>query len=291
MSQQSPHRPTTDATATDGSPSLDLDPSFTELSTTDRDQLLERYNTDRLKDQFERLFSIVNLVPWALGGWLGSMLIAVAVWGLLFYPQASFAVSMVALAYLLIQGLALGLLAAALLVTARLLQQLTAVIDITIQTLRQAFTDLGRPGDTESRTQLIEVLVHGAILPTLKRIVTVKMGLLRAPIGWVINGLLGRSLTKLSNTLQRKWRSSEKELTPQQEEQLLASADPEAQSKNFEGFLDPAAQTHLERMEKRVERIARRTRIATLIPGTLLFFALAAITSVPWILLLLILII
>ncbi len=264
-----------------------------ELTTTDQESLdLTRYKTAELKKRFENLFGLTRLLPWAVGGLGGCMLLTISIWILLFAPRAGVVIASISLIYLFFQGFFLGVLAASLLVVARLLQQLGAIVDMTIQTLREALRDLRKIGDDRtSRAELTAGLVHGAILPAAQSVITIKMGLLRLPISFVINRLLKRTAKKLTKTIDKK------------EQKLLADLDsstddipehaPPSELKNRSAGESNSSmiknslhqgETHLDRMQERVDLIARRTRGATLIPAAIFFSFIAIFSSLPWLL-------
>ena len=240
-----------------------------------------RYKTKELTERFQQLFGVVHLLPWAAAGLGGCVVMTLTTWAVLFLPQAPTGVAVLAFVYMGFQGLFLGLLAGALLVVARIFQQLTAVLDITLQTVKQAFTDIKNIGDPDVRAELIAALVHGAVMPAVKSAVTVKMGLLKAPIGFVLNKLLDRSAKKMTKNLKDKTRAAGEfpDVTEEPAPAHAATADEATPSTE----LTATADSHLDRMRERVEVIARRTRRATLIPATLLFIAAAALSSIPWI--------
>ena len=236
-----------------------------------------RYKTKELTQRFQQLFGVVHLLPWAGAGLGGCMVTTLVLWALFFLPQASTNVAVLTFVYMGLQGLFLGLLAAALLIIARLLQQLAAILDITLQTLRQAFADFQNIGDPEVRAELTAGLVHGAIMPAVKSAITIKMGLLRAPIGFVINKLLDRSAKKMTKDLKDKTRAAGE--LPEHQHQSPPSFD----VVDATPALSSETDSHLDLMRERVDVIARRTRYATLIPALLFFVTVAAVSSIPWV--------
>ncbi len=233
---------------------------------------LTRYKTQELKKRFQELFGVVHLLPWAGLGLGSCVVLSMILWAVLFIPTAPFIVAFLALVYMLLQGFFLGVLAAALLVISRIFQQLTAIIDMTIQSLRQLFRDIGQITDRQVRSEVVGGFIHGAIVPAVQGAIAVKLGLLRAPISFVINRILGKTAKKLTKNLRR-------------DVDDLAPAQP-SRSSSVEPSTELAApgESHLDRMQERVEVIARRTRRATLIPAALFFVAAASLSSIPWIL-------
>jgi hypothetical protein len=235
---------------------------------------LTRYKTRELKKRFQELFGVVHLLPWAGLGLGGCVVLSMILWAVLFIPTAPFFVALLALVYMLLQGFFLGLLAAALLVIARIFQQLTAIIDMTIQSLRQLFRDVGQFRDPTIRSEVVGGFIHGAIIPAVQGAIAVKLGLLRAPISFVINRILGKTAKKLTKNLER----DVDDLAPTPSE----SPSPSPEKPSTE--LTSPGETHLDRMQQRVEIIARRTRRATLIPAAIFFAFAAGLSSIPWIL-------
>ena len=222
------------------------------------------YKTRELQERFHQLFGVMHLVPWAAGGLGGSLVVAWLIWLTLFFPNASTPVAVLTLIYLTVQGFFLGVFVASLLVVTRILQQLAAVVDITIQTLRQALSDTRRLADPAVRSELIGALIHGAILPTLQGVIAAKVGLLKMPVSFVANRLLGKTARKLTQTIEAKTKSKPRR----------RKSSPPATADQFSG--------HLDRMQDRIEVIARRARRATLIPAGIFFFIAAGLSSIPW---------
>lgn len=230
---------------------------------------LTRYKTTELKNRFQRLFGVVHLLPWAGAGFAGPIAAALLAWGVLFLPRATAFIAALTLIYMGLQGFFLGVAAASLLVITRIFQQLTAIVDITIQTLRQAFSDIGRIGDPAVRAELTGALIHGAIIPSVQSVIAVKVGLLRAPISFVLNRLLGRTAKKLTRNIEQKAQSGAlPALSP--DDSPAPTSDEESED------------SHLDRMQDRIETIARRTRKATLIPAIVLFTIATGVSSIPW---------
>lgn len=270
MSEQKPETPAT-STTTDGDAAASH-PKAQELITAASQAAsvdVTRYKTAEIKKRFQELFGFVSLLPQALLGLsictFGSFLL----WVVLFVPRAPIFITIVALIYMALQGFYLGILAAGLLVVARVLQKLTAIIDITIQTLREMFKDLNKVRDPEVRAELAGGLIHGAIIPSVQSVITVKMGLLRAPIGWVLNRILGTTAKKLTSSMRTKLMDTDKTDAPSQPPATIADDD-------------DSGDGHLDRIQERVEVIARRTRRATLIPATIFFVGVAIVSSIPW---------
>lgn len=258
-----------------------------------------RYKTKELSERFQQLFGVTHLLPWAGFGLGGSLVATLSAWAMLFLPHAPLSVGALTFVYMALQGLLLGLLAASLLVLARIFQQLTAIVDITLQTLRQAFRDVRNIGDPGVRAELIGALVHGAIIPALKSAVTVKMGLLRAPIGVALNWLLDKTARRLTNSLKQTTESAGPlsfdgdgaDQSPSADADDDESAEPSTTSEASRSTeLIRNADSHLDRMHERVDVIARRTRLATMIPAALFFVFVAGVSSIPWLFALVVLI-
>lgn len=233
---------------------------------------LTRYKTDELKQRFQSLFGVTNMIPWAAAGLAGPLLAAMAVWSLLFLSQPAPIVAAIMFAYMVVQGLFCGIFLAALLVVARLLQQLGAVVDITLQTIREALRDLQNIADPKARAELSGALIHGVILPTVKTAVTVKLGLLKVPLSFVLNRILGKTADKLSDAIKTKMIGGDDESDRPRPEPAPPADAP-----------DDGAESHLDNIQERIELIARRTRRATLIPTAVVFGAVTAVTSLPWV--------
>lgn len=247
------------------------------LSVLDRagdaiDDELTRYKTDELKQRFQQLFGVTHFLPVAAAGLAATVVGLLVLWGVLFLPRASPPISALTLVYMGLQGLFVGVLAAALLVVARLFQQITAIVDITVQTLREALRDLRQLSDPDRRAELTGALIHGAVVPSIQSVITVKMGLLRAPIGFVLNRILKKTANRLTEGIETKMVDTDGDDEPLQlpEDGADDSAEPDDDS-------------HLARMHRRIETIARRTRRATLIPASLVFVVVALVSSLPWI--------
>ncbi len=230
---------------------------------------LTRYKTDELRRRFEELYGFKTLIPWAVGG-MGVMMVLYSVMWAMFFAQAPFFVAVVTLFYMTGQGVFLGIMAASILVVARVLQQIVAIVDITLQTIRQALTDLKNfADDKQARAELMGGLVHAVILPTVQKVITVKLGFLKLPVSWVINRVLKRMAKKLTKLFRKE---ESKLLVVGEEAEAVVSGE--------------AEETHLDRLQKRIEKIAYRTRVATLVPSTLLFLFVMAVSNLPWVVLL-----
>ncbi len=237
-----------------------------------------RYKTDELKNRFQQLFGVIHLLPWAGAGLGGCMAVALLLWAGFFLPRATTLVAVLTFIYMGLQGFFLGIIAASLLVVSRVFQQLTAIVDITIQTLRQAFRDVRRLGDPVARAELTGALIHGAIIPTVQSVIAVKVGLLRMPVSFVINRVLGISARKLTKSIEKKALSDDND-------EPIAADSPIAEMPDTD-----ESPTHLDHMQERIELIARRTRRATLIPAALFFVIATGVSSIPWLVALLTLI-
>ncbi len=264
----------TDTAPDNPSATTSADPTLTKRASQVLDEELTRYQTDELKRRFQNTFGVANFLPYAAAGLGGSVAVLMLLWAALILPRATAATAALSFVYMGLQGLFVGVIAAALLIVARLFQQIGAIVDITIQTLREALRDIRRLSEPARRAELSSALIHGAVVPAIKSAVTLKMGLLRAPIGFVINRLLEKTATGLTDGIKAKL--------------LDDDADPELLDEPPEdtGQMQPADaddDSHLARMHQRIDLIARRTRRATLIPAALLFTAVAVISSVPWI--------
>jgi hypothetical protein len=222
---------------------------------------LTRYKTEELKQRFDELFGFRTLLPWALGG-LGTSLLGFSLLWWFLFAHHVFLVAAGTFTYMLLQGIVIGLLAAAILIVARVLQQAVAIVDLTLKTVRQVLNDLKRMGANDYvRSELTSGLIHAVILPTLQKIITLKLGFLRLPISFVINRVLKRMGRRLTRALERD------------EKKLLQTDDPPDEGDRFD------------ELHRRIEIIARRTRIATLVPSALLLWLLTVVSSVPWLLL------
>lgn len=271
MSEE-PERPTAPETTSPGAP-LDL----RSLSQAQTEKALRKYKTEELKERFQQLFGVVNLLPWAALGFLSSLAVALTIWAVIFATQVPWPIALLTLAYLVGQGFYLGLLAASLLVLMRVFQKLTAIIDLAIQSIRELFGDLSKLGDKQARAEIVATFVHSALIPTIQGVIAVKLGLLRAPIGFVINRLLGKTAKKLTKNL-----SAEVDHLPTERD--LPGPD-DAPPDTAVSATSSTSSTHLDRMQERIEVIARRTRRATMIPATLFFAITALISSIPWVIL------
>ena len=246
-----------------------------QLATTGESASIDvtRYKTDELRQRFQQLFGVAHLVPWAVGGLAAPLATTLILWAGIFLPRAGLAVALLTFIYMGLQGFFLGVAAAALLVVTRVFQQLTAIVDITLQTLREVFSDVKKLGDAKARAELAGALIHGAIIPTVQSVIALKVGLLRMPVSFVINRILGKSAKMLTKNIEKKALPL-KEMQP---ENLPAKVP------------DDTAPSHLDKMQDRIELIARRTRRATLIPATVLFVMAAGVSSIPWLFALLLL--
>lgn len=236
---------------------------------------LTRYKTKELQQRFQQLFGVAHLLPWAALGLCACSGTALVTWAVLFAPRATLFIAVLTLIYMGLQGFFLGIAAASLLVVTRIFQQLTAIVDITIQTLIQALRDVRHLDDPGVRAGLSGALIHGAIMPTVKSAIAVKVGLLRLPISFFVNRLLNKTARKMTKYIEKKAMPN---LTDQD-----SDAEVEVVSQNSQDLVKNPDESHLDRMHDRIDVIARRTRRATLIPATLLFFSAAAISSIPWI--------
>jgi len=269
----------TDEPATTAAPSaIDLDADVITRIEDATSVDVTRYKTQELKQRFQQLFGIAHFLPWAGVGLGGSILALLVLWGVLFVPQATMAIAVLTFIYMALQGMFIGILAAALLVIARLFQQLTAIIDITLQTIRTAFSDIRQLGDPEVRAELAGGLVHGAIVPSIQSVISVKLGLLRAPISFVLNRILKKTASSLTESIERKMLSDDDSAPTEEPVDDVSRPANEATQR-----ADDGDDTHLDSIQRRIEKVARTTRRATLIPAALVFIAAGSISSIPWI--------
>ena len=267
---------TDEPTATAGSSAIELDDDVIARIEDATSVDVTRYKTEELKERFQQLFGIAHFLPWAGVGLGGSIFALLVLWGLLFAPQATMVIAVLTFVYMGLQGIFIGILAAALLVIARLFQQLTAIIDITLQTIRTAFSDIRQLGEPEVRAELAGGLVHGAIVPSIQSVISVKLGLLRAPISFVLNRILKKTASSLTESIERKMLSDD-DSSPNQETSGDDSTPEAAQ------LAESGDDTHLDGIQRRIEKVARTTRRATLIPAAIVFIAATGISSIPWI--------
>lgn len=238
-----------------------------------------------LRSTFEELFGLARLLPYAAAGLGGSFLFFLGAWALIFLPPSAPLISTLAFIYMLLQGLFLGVFAAALLVGAGLLQQLTAVLSVSIRTIKEMLHEIRSvESDPGLRAELFSGLLHGAVLPAAQGVITVKLGLIRAPISFVLNRVLKRAFRILTRSMVKKDKKLLKEASPLPE--TLSDAPPLSQesekSKLSTGLT--RSETHLDRLQDHVETLARRTRRATLIPAAILLVFSALFSSIPWLL-------
>lgn len=244
-------------------------------------ELLE-HQTRALKERMESQLGLGRLIYWAIGGLGGTVLVFLLTWIALFPARQGFLLATLTLIYMLGQGLILGIFAAALLVVARFLQQLATIIDITIQTLRESLSQARALG--EGRTTFGELsagLIHGALLPVVQDLITLKMGIIRLPISFIINRIMRRTVRRLTRVLHDPTKSPKKESA-----ELAAiekSADVDVSPTKLQQSLIQG-ETHLDRIQGRVDLIARRTRLATLLPAGIIFLFVSALSSIPWLL-------
>ncbi len=197
----------------------------------------------------------------------------------MFLPRASLAIGVLTLIYMALQGMFVGIFAAAVLIVARILQQVSAIVDITIQTIRRAFVDVKKVGDPGVRSELTGALIHGAIVPTIQSAITVKLGLLRAPISFVLNGILKKTAEKLTDSIEERFVSGGDD---DDEAEAPTAIDDNLSDDTASAGLLERGDSHLDNMQSRIEVVARRTRRATLIPAAILFVLAAGLTSIPW---------
>lgn len=237
------------------------------------DELL-RLQTQALKERMEAQLGLRHLAVWAITGLGATILIFLGTWVLLFATRVGALLSTLTLLYMLGQSLFLGIFAAALLVVARFLQQLAMIIDITLETLRESLAKARAV--EEGRTSFRELsagLIHGALLPIVQDLITLKLGLIRLPISFVVNKILRRVARRLTRALSLPSTSAAQE----------QPAHKQTSSTKLQYSLTQG-ETHLDRIQHRVERIARRTKLATLLPAGLLFLIITALSSIPWLL-------
>ena len=237
------------------------------------------YKTDELKERFQQLFGVTHFLPWAAAGFGGSIVVSLGLWLVLFLPRASLAIGVLTLIYMALQGIFVGIFAAAVLIVARILQQVSAIVDITIQTIRRAFVDVKKVGDPGVRSELTGALLHGAIVPTIPSAITVKLGLLRAPISFVLNGILKKTAEKLTDSIEERFVSGGDD---DDEAEAPTAIDDNLSDDTASAGLLERGDSHLDNMQSRIEVVARRTRRATLIPAAILFVLAAGLTSIPW---------
>lgn len=251
---------------------------------------LTRYKTDELRERFQQLFGVGHFLPWAAAGLVASILGLLGLWAVLFLPRAEPVVAVLTFVYMGLQGVLVGIVAAALLIAARLFQQFSAVVDITVQTLREALSDLEKLGDPEVRAELTGAVVQGAVVPALKSVITVKMGLLKAPLSAVLGWLLDKTAGRLTRALRAKFADADAdESTEPPDEDEPPATDTDEDPERPEGLIE-RGDSHLVRMHDRIEIVARRTRRRTLIPAAVVFAAVASVSSIPWLVALLVLV-
>lgn len=245
-------------------------------------QLLDQ-QTQALRVKMESQLGLSHLLYWGIAGFGGTTLALLITWVFLFATNQGVLMAVLTLFYMLAQGLILGIIAAALLIVARFLQQLSTIIDLTLQTLRESLVQARALGEGEiTFRELSTTLIHGAVLPVAQNLITLKLGLLSLPIGFVVNRILRRVMRRMTDALQSSPRDPETTEKPPKtvEKSEAQETSPGKISRSLQ-----RGETHLDRIQNRIDRIARRTRLATLVPAGVLFSLLAALSSAPWLVL------
>ncbi|MBA2661297.1 MAG: hypothetical protein H0U74_03330 [Bradymonadaceae bacterium] len=254
---------------------------------------LTRYRSDALIEHVEHMFSLVRIMPLMGAGIATVWAVGLTAWFAFFYGALSTPFLLIMLAYVLITGWLLGGLLGLTFVVRRIMAHISAIIDLTLQTVQEIARDVNatsRDGE-RSRIALVELFQAAllvVIVPAIKVVIAAKVGVLRRPVTWVIERVLRRAGRLVTRTISRAFRRSAKDRLddPDNDDALVHTPDALVRiadgAQKTNAFLDIA--------RARVQKTSRRVQSFALFPLYLALAGGATLAALPLVLVYLLLV-